>query len=99
MDQINGVEKEYNSLVNDLSKMKAKEIPDAIVGAANKMLKQGYITQAERDAFVNAANKNAEQLKDSARATKWVLGAVGTLGLTQLASKLTPMGDVPKYYR
>lgn len=99
LEQINGVEKEYNSLVNDLSKMKAKEIPDAIVGAANKMLKDGYITQAERDAFVNAANKNAEQFKDASTARKWVLGASAYLGLTQLASKLTPMGDVPKYYR
>jgi len=100
MEQINGIEKEYNSLVNDLSKMKSKEIPGAIKSAANKMLNQGYITQAERDAFVNAADKNANQLKDAATATKWVMGsAVGFLGVTQLASKLTPMGDVPKYYR
>ena len=99
MEQVNGVEKEYNSLVNDLSEMSSKEIPGAIKSAANKMLKQGYITQAERDAFVNAADKNANQLKDATAARRWVLGAVGTLGLTQLASKLTPMGDVPKYYR
>ena len=99
MEQVKGVEKEYNSLVNDLSEMSSKEIPGAIKSAANKMLKQGYITQAERDAFVNAADKNANQLKDATAARRWVLGAVGTLGLTQLASKLTPMGDVPKYYR
>ena len=99
MEQVNGVEKEYNSLVNDLSEMSSKEIPGAIKSAATKMLKKGYITQAERDAFVNAADKNANQLKDATAARRWVLGAVGTLGLTQLASKLTPMGDVPKYYR
>jgi hypothetical protein len=99
MEQINGVEKEYNSLVNDLPKMKAKEIPGAIESAAEKMLKQGYITQAERNSFVDAARKNAEQLKDAATARKWVLGAVAILGVPQLASKLTPMGDVPKYYR
>jgi len=81
------IENKFNSLYNDLTKAKPKDVPGMVSSLADDLLKRGHINQQERDLMVNTAAKNADQFTDTKRARN-ILGylAVG-VGVPALGLK------------